>query len=139
LPRLPGLGIDDIETRGREKRHRLQKTCRPREEETAIDSRSRTGNLAGPLDFSLTRARFFLAACRQKISGREEPLFHPHTMKLQTNCDHKDHALTTVSPRGICAAGAAEFGSCLTDATRQGRSRRAVRNFAATLEPERLR
>jgi len=77
----------------------------PREEETAIDSRSRTGNLAGPLDFSLRRAGFFLAACRKKISGREEPLFHPHTMKLQTNCDHKDHALTTVSPRGYLRGG----------------------------------
>ena len=33
----------------------------------------------------------------------------------------------------------AELGSCLTDATREGRSRRAVRKFAAMPTPERLR
>src|SRR5215469_11982859 len=38
-----------------------------------------------------------------------------------------------------CAPGTAELGSCPTDATRGGRSRRAVRDAAATLEPERLR
>ena len=35
--------------------------------------------------------------------------------------------------------GNGQLGSCLTDATREGRSRRAVRKFAATQEPERLR
>ena len=38
-----------------------------------------------------------------------------------------------------CASGTTELGSCLTDATREGRSRRAVRKVAATLEPEPLR
>ena len=33
----------------------------------------------------------------------------------------------------------AELGSCPTDATREGRSRRAVRKFAAMPTPERLR
>jgi len=37
------------------------------------------------------------------------------------------------------ASRTAQLGSCLTDATRGGRSRRAVRKAAATLEPERLR
>src|ERR1700693_967775 len=34
------------------------------------------------------------------------------------------------------AAGTAELGSCPTDATREGRSRRAIRVFAAMLAPE---
>jgi predicted ATPase len=38
-----------------------------------------------------------------------------------------------------CASGAAEMGSCPTDATREGCSRRAVRKFAAMPTPERLR
>ena len=38
-----------------------------------------------------------------------------------------------------CTSGTAELGSCLTDATRDGRSRRAVREFAAMRSPERLR
>jgi hypothetical protein len=37
------------------------------------------------------------------------------------------------------ASGTAELGSCLTDATREGRSRRAARKFAAMPTPERLR
>ena len=37
-----------------------------------------------------------------------------------------------------CASGTAELGSCLTDATHEGRSRRAVRKFAAMPVPERL-
>ena len=37
------------------------------------------------------------------------------------------------------ASGTAELGSCLTDATREGRSRRAVRILAAMQSPERLR
>jgi hypothetical protein len=36
-------------------------------------------------------------------------------------------------------SGTAGLGSCLTDATREGRSRRAVRMLAAMLAPERLR
>ena len=38
-----------------------------------------------------------------------------------------------------CASGTAELRSCLTDATYEGRSRRAVRKFAAMPVPERLR
>ena len=37
-----------------------------------------------------------------------------------------------------CPSGTTELGSCLTDATREGRSRRAIRKVAATLEPELL-
>ncbi len=38
----------------------------------------------------------------------------------------------------MCATGTAELGSCPTDATREGRSRRAVRKVAAMPTPERL-
>jgi hypothetical protein len=44
------------------------------------------------------------------------------------------HCLTLES----CTSGAADLGSCLTNATREGRSRRTVRLFAAMLRTERV-
>ncbi len=38
-----------------------------------------------------------------------------------------------------CATATTELGSCLTDATRDGRCRRAVLQFAAMPTPERVR
>lgn len=68
---------------------------------------------------------------------------HSMRQRRETNTKHKARQS---APRGEAleldgqnsASGTTELGSCLTDATREGRSRRAVRKVAATLEPEHL-
>ena len=68
----------------------------------------------------------------------------PMRQRRETNTKHKARQS---APRGEAseldgqnsASGTTELGSCLTDATRERRSRRAVRKVAATLEPKHLR
>jgi hypothetical protein len=51
-----------------------------------------------------------------------------HTPAASQNCGSSQRVMLSECPANECASGTAELGSYLTDATREGRSQRAVVN-----------